>query len=210
MPDARAIVEGLRFIANDAIGLAVAWHVAVLAVVTALWKGWRPSRRAAGLLLTVPVASAAAVAFAYGNPFNGGVLGTLAIALLVIALRFEARAVAGGNAVARAAGLLMIAFGLFYPHFLETRPTALYLLAAPVGLVPCPTLSLVIGFTLVAAGLDSRAWSLILAAAGLFYGLFGAFRLGVRLDLGLVAGASALLAMVLNPRYRTHRLAAAH
>ena len=84
-----------------------------------------------------------------------------------------------------------------YPHFLEGHATA-YLYASPVGLVPCPTLAVAIGFALLGNGLGSRVWSLTLAAVGLLYGLFGVLRLGVFLDIGLVSGAVALEASVLR------------
>jgi hypothetical protein len=87
----------------------------------------------------------------------------------------------------------MATFGLVYPHFTHTSSPFGYLYAAPTGLVPCPTLSLAIGVALIADGLGSRAFSLVLAAAGLFYGIFGVARLGVLLDVGLVAGAGVLL-----------------
>jgi hypothetical protein len=89
-------------------------------------------------------------------------------------------------------GLAAVAFGWVYPHFLEGGSSVRYLYAAPTGLVPCPTLSAVVGFALLAGGLGSRAWSLMLAAIGLFYGLFGTLRLGVFLDIGLIIGATAL------------------
>ena len=78
-----------------------------------------------------------------------------------------------------------------YPHFL-VGPAASYLYASPAGLLPCPTLAIAIGFALLGNGLGSRPWSLTLAAVGLFYGLFGVFRLGVYLDIALVGGAIAL------------------
>ena len=50
----------------------------------------------------------------------------------------------------------------------------------PTGLVPCPTLSIVIGLALIVEGLDSRIWtSVLVGATGVFYGIFGAVRLGV-------------------------------
>jgi hypothetical protein len=52
----------------------------------------------------------------------------------------------------------------------------------------------VIGVALVVDGLGSRAWALLLAGAGLFYGVFGVARLGVTLDVGLIVGAVGLLA----------------
>jgi len=83
---------------------------------------------------------------------------------------------ARGPAATTALGVAMIAFGWLYPHFLTFGPVTRYLVAAPMGLIPCPTLSLVIGFALLAGGLSSRAWSIVLAVVGLFYGLFGACR----------------------------------
>ena len=193
MPDAQSILSNLRLIANDRIVGAVAWHVAVALCGLALALGWRPSRRLAGLLLSAPVASVGIVAFMHGNPFNGAMFAALAAVLAGIASRFRPDEAQAGTTVDRIAGGVMIAFAWLYPHFLDARPPATYLYAAPMGLIPCPTLALVIGFTLVSGALASRAWSFTLVAAGLFYGFFGFFRLRVPLDIFLVAGALALL-----------------
>lgn len=155
-----------------------------------------------------PLLSAAIVAFAHGNPFNGGVLGALALTLAFWAVRLD-RAPARRSPLLAPLGVGMIAFGLLYPHFLD-GPAVLYVVAAPTGVIPCPTLSLVIGFTLVGGGLQSRAWSGTLAAAGLFYGVFGVFRLGVRLDVGLIAGAAVLLLAVVHPAFRGQRAETYH
>ena len=193
MFDAQSILTNLRLIANDRIAGAIAWHVAVALCGLALVLGWRPSRRLAGLLLSAPVASVGIVAFMHGNPFNGAMFVAIAAVLVGIASRLGPDEAQGGTTVDRIAGAAMIAFAWLYPHFLDARPPATYLYAAPMGLIPCPTLALVVGFTLVAGGLASRAWSFTLAAAALFYGLFGFFRLRVALDFFLVAGALALL-----------------
>lgn len=91
----------------------------------------------------------------------------------------------------RAAGAGLAAFGRVYPHFLEGGHVR-YLYAAPLGLVPCPTLALVVGLTPMLRGLESRGWTLTLAVASLFYGLFGWFRLGVAMDGALLLGALLL------------------
>ena len=87
----------------------------------------------------------------------------------------------------------LVAFGWLYPHFLESKPLIAYFAAAPTGLVPCPTLAVLIGVTLLKPQWFSRVWATTLAAYGLFYGVFGALRLHVWLDLGLIAGAALLL-----------------
>lgn len=200
MPDPQSILTNLRLIASDRISGAVAWHVAVALCGLALVLGWRPSRRLAGLLLSAPVASVGIVALMYGNPFNGAMFVAIAGVLVGIASRLGPDEAQVGTTVDRIAGAVMIAFAWLYPHFLDGRPPATYLYAAPMGIIPCPTLALVIGFTLVAGGFASRAWSFTLAAAGLFYAFFGFFRLRVRLDFFLVAGALALLMSPLRLR----------
>jgi hypothetical protein len=55
-------------------------------------------------------------------------------------------------------------------------------------------LSLVVGFALLANGFLSLAWTWTLVVIGLFYGLFGAFRLGVYMDLFLLVGTLLLAA----------------
>lgn len=195
MPPATDILDGLSAIANRATGVAVAWHIVIATALVALASGWRPSQRAARLLIGLPLASVAAGAVAFDNPFNGLVFAASATALTALAMMGDRRPVSRGSAWAFGIGVATITFGWVYPHFLEGHPTA-YLYAAPVGLVPCPTLAVVIGFALLGGGLGSRTWSLTLAAVGLFYGLFGVLRLGVFLDIGLVGGAIALVAAV--------------
>jgi hypothetical protein len=199
MPEPAKILEGLEAIANELWPVAVLWHVLAAAALIAVVGGWRPSRRLIAVLLVLPVASVAIAAWTGANAFNGLTFAVLALALGGIGLRLPRLPPAPAPAWARLAGIGMAAFGLVYPHFTHTSSPVGYLYAAPTGLVPCPTLSLAIGVTLLADGLGSRAFALALAAAGLFYGILGVARLGVTLDLGLVAGAGLLLARGLTP-----------
>jgi hypothetical protein len=200
MASAQMIIAHLTLASNRAVGVAIAWHVAIAVGIVALILGVRPSRRAAGVMLAAPIVSAAAVALGLGNPFNGTLLAALALALVWLALRLGPEPVASGPAPARTAGVLLVAFGCLYPHFLQNGTPLDYLYAAPTGVVPCPTLSLVIGFALLADGLGSRAWSVTLAVAGLFYGLVGVARLRVYLDIPLIGGAAALLILAIAQR----------
>jgi hypothetical protein len=142
----------------------------------------------------------AAFALAYGNVFNGAAFTATTIALVALADRDGDAAVGHARGWARACGAAMIAFGWLYPHFLGGGALA-YAYAAPLGLVPCPSLAMAMGLALVAGGDGARAWRLTLAGVGAFYGLFGTLRLGVAIDVGLVAGAGALaLAALARPR----------
>ncbi len=202
MPTSEQILLGLTAVANDWVVVSVAWHVAIAVALVAILAGWRPSRRLAPILIAALPASAAVVAVASGNPFNGIVLATTTLALVI----------AGGNKLeapaptwARVTGLALIAFGWTYPHFMQ-GDTVTYLYAAPVGLVPCPTLSMAIGLALF-GNVGGTVWRRVLAGAGVFYAVFGMFRLGVLLDLGLLLGAVAIAASSVR---RTHAVPSLH
>jgi hypothetical protein len=200
VPSAQMITAQLTLAANRAIGVAMAWHFAIAVATAALILGLRPSRRAAGAMLATPLVSAAIVAVGIGNLFNGTILGVLGLALVLLALRLSSRPVEVGPVAARTVGVLLVAFGSFYPHFLQDQEPIAYLYAAPTGVVPCPTLSLVIGFALLAGGLGARAWSLTLGLVGLFYGVFGVARLRVYQDAVLIVGAATLLVLAIAQR----------
>lgn len=203
VPTSAEITRDLGRIASDGILLAIAWHVAVVAAVAALGSGWRPGRRTAGILLASLSASVGLVAWLAGNPFNGAVFTALAAAQVVAAVRQPAGPIDSPPGWALLAGAASVLFGLAYPQFLAGHPLAMYVLAAPVGLIPCPTLAVIIGFTLIAGGLRGLVWSAVLLAVATFYALFGAFKLGVLLDLGLLAAVAAL-GLLLISRERAH------
>jgi hypothetical protein len=192
MPSPREILDGLTYIANTWVEIAVAWHITIAGLLAALLLGWRPTQRRMSLLLALPLVSVSVFAWLTRSPFNGTLFALGAIALGIVGARLPRISMQRASNPAALIGLATVAFGFVYPHFLEGGSAVRYLYAAPTGLVPCPTLSVVVGLALLADGLGSRAWSLMLAAIGLFYGLFGAFRLGVYLDIGLIVGATAL------------------
>lgn len=201
MPAPTTILSYLAEASNALWPLAVAWHAVLLAGLVLLVGGWRPTRRTAGLLLTAPLLSVSAVAWDFGNPFNGLVFLGLAVATGILALRLDRTPIRfeGRPAWTVFAGTFLVAFGLVYPHFVQVGSPLAWLVAAPTGLIPCPTLSVVLGVLLLTRGL-SRPIEVILGLAGLFYGVIGVIVLGVTLDLGLLLGSLALLAQaVLHP-----------
>jgi len=194
MPTPEQILAGLTRLANDFVALAVVWHALALAAAGALALGWRPPRRLVAALLVLSLLSVAALGWTGGNPFNGAVFTLVAAVLGLMASNWRAaRSMAGAPWRARIVGAGLLGFGWVYPHFVEVGTPLAYLYAAPLGVVPCATLSAVVGVSLLADGLGSRAWAAILGVVGLFYGAFGVFRLGVSIDLVLLVGSVALL-----------------
>lgn len=143
--------------------------------------------------MCLPVISVAVMAFMTGNPFNGMLFSILALLLFIFGLKASGQPVQNSSLVFMVIGILMIAFGMVYPHFIGEGSFVRYLYASPVGLIPCPTLSLLIGFLLLYNGFGSQSLTFTLVIFGLFYGIFGALKFGVYLDIFLVFGSVSLL-----------------
>lgn len=192
MPTPDQILSILKQTANDFLPLAFIWHAYFLIVISAaLFK--RISIKVMGFALSLPVLSVSILSILSKNAFNGLLFGILAIGLVIIASRLSPELVQAGPIWEFIAGLFLFLFGSVYPHFLGVGFLPIYLIGAPMGLIPCPTLSVVIGVTLMANGFQSRSWSLTLTAFGLFYGIFGALKLGVMIDWFLFGGSLILL-----------------
>jgi hypothetical protein len=194
MPTIEQILNGLVEIANTWKVLAVFWHVYFGAALLALALGFRPGKRWAGLLLVPPLLSVSAMAWVAANPFNGIAFAALGALLLYFSAGLARDPARIAPARFLFPGLALFAFGWAYPHFLETLSFLPYLYAAPTGLIPCPTLLIVIGLALVLDGLGSRALCVTLGIAGLLYGIIGVARLGVVIDWELLLGAAIILA----------------
>jgi hypothetical protein len=130
---------------------------------------------------------------AYGNPFNGIVFVATSLALVALAVTDTRGRIGAAPRWTFLAGAAMVAFAWVYPHFLSGSSVK-YLYAAPVGLVPCPSLSMAIGLSLLAGGGGRRAWRMTLSAVGLLYGAYGVAKLGVVIDIALFVGAASLAA----------------
>ena len=139
-------------------------------------------KRLVAFILAAPLLSVVVMAWLSSNPFTTVVLGAVLIGLIAIGWHLPKTPLSIAVGPLLIPGLLMVLFGLVYPHFLEPASFITYLYAAPVGIVPCPTLSIFIGFSIIFSSMGSRSWGLLLGAAGAFYGVFGALRLGVTLD----------------------------
>lgn len=192
MPSPDQILAGLQHLSEEYRLLAILWHVFFGAGIVSFILGFSFSARVAGGLLSLPAFSVGIMAAVTGNPFNALMFGALAVALAVIAFRLPSRRVQPERSFLFS-GIAIMLFGWVYPHFQTGNGVWHYIATAPLGLVPCPTLSMLIGVTLVLGGFASRSWMRVLSTAGILYGAFGTFRLGVTVDLVLLAAALLLL-----------------
>ena len=194
MPTPETILSWANTVANDWRWLAILWHLGLAAALVWLVMA-RPSRRGIGAALALPVLSVAVVAWVSGNPFNGFTFTLLGVLLLRAAAHLAPISFVPSSPGWLLAGAGLVAFGWVYPHFLAAKNWTDYVYASPFGLLPCPTLAVVIGITLACGGLSSAAWSMPLAAAGVVYGLIGVFMLHVDLDVWLLVGGLLLSLM---------------
>lgn len=193
MPDAEEIIQGLFMITNAYTWAAIAWHAFIYLLIAALILKWKPSNRTLSVLLTLPLLTVSIFAWITGNPFNGSLFLVFAILLIILGLGNPESVVDTGHTWSTVMGILILIFGLLYPHFLDTENYFTYLYAAPTGLIPCPTLSVIIGFAILFKGFQSRAWAWVLVIPGLIYGLIGTFRLQVFLDMVLLLATVILI-----------------
>ena len=203
MPSSAAILAGLTAIANDWWTVAMFWHVYVAGLLFAIVMRTALSSRWLAALLVLPLLSVSALAWTSDNPFNGAVFATLSLMLAAIARGLSSDVITIEPGPSSLVGAVMVVFGWIYPHFLDTTHSTLYLVAAPLGLVPCPTLSAVIGVSLIAGGFRSMAWTSVLAGAGVFYAIVGVVTLNVGIDLLLLGGSVALVVTGIATRRRS-------
>jgi len=187
------ILAGLTALANQYSNIAIVWHVIILIIIAALFAGWKPGNSLMILLLSSLLMSVSVFAGMQSNFFNAAVFAFLVIMSIYATLRSGNGNLAGDRSWVDISGLILIIFGLFYPEFFKSGSVIEYAYASPTGLIPCPTLSVLTGFTLLYKGFNSQTWSKTIGISGMFYGLFGVIYLGMNIDWVLVAGAGLLL-----------------
>lgn len=190
MPTSAELLQQLAAIADAHPLIAIAWHVVILVAIAWFVLDAPTAERATGLAIA-PITSVFLVSAGHESWFNSASFGALAVALLVARGQLGSRWRTDVPAWATAYGAALILFGAWYPHF-TTAPWYEAIFTSPIGLLPCPTLAVVAGFTLLAGGFGSRAFPAVLAVWTTLYATFGALRLGVQLDLGLFVAAFGL------------------
>ena len=192
MPTVDTLLASAAAIANQWRPLALAWHLALICGAAFVFYGWRPTKRVAAMLIATPLVSVSALAWFAGNPFNGAVFATIAATLFAIAVRLPSRMVSLPPGRVVAAGGVFAVFGLVYPHFLNVRSPFEYFYESPFGLLPCPTLLVVAGVSIMTGAFESHAWRRVVSVAALVYGAIGMFVFGVMIDVALIAAGVVL------------------
>lgn len=183
------ILSSVQSTVNEYSVVAIIWHILFYFLIVALLLKWSPSNNIFGILLCLPLLSVSILAWISGNPFNGSLFAIAAILIFIFGLKAPGQNVQTSQLIFFLSGIIMVSFGLVYPHFIKPDSVLGYFYASPAGLIPCPTLSILIGLALIFNGFESQNISLLLIIMGLFYGIFGVFKLKVIIDLFLLFGA---------------------
>ena len=202
MPTSEQILVGLKIIVNSWWPLAVFWHLYFAAIVIMLISGMRPTKRLSGILISLPILSVSFVAWMSLNPFNGILYALIGILIIYFSIKLPQEKINIAPLWILIPGIIMFIFGWIYPHFLETSSWLEYSYKAPIGLIPCPTLSIVIGLLLILNGLNSRAISLLIGIVGLYYGITGVIQLKVLIDLVLLLGAIMIVVVSIAGKHK--------
>jgi len=204
-PTPEGIISSLTELANKWRLTAVFWHLYFAIFIAALVFGIRPSKRVAGLLLALPFLSVSILAFTIFNPVNGVGFALVGMLLVYVSVKMPREPVQIAPWWVLIAGVFMFVFGWIYPHFLDASSPYSFLYSSPIGVIPCPTLSIGISLALIMSSLNSRKVSLILGNAGVIYGLTGVAMLGVTIDLILLFGAIVTLIFAFVGKDRARR-----
>jgi hypothetical protein len=136
-------------------------------------------------------------AFIYGNPFHLITFIVLAAGTLLALykgrdeknIKFDAFSVIS---------LIIIGMGFWYPEFVSTS-TLGYFMYSPVGIVPCPTLLVILGLLTLLYPRINKAHYITAVLMGFIYGIIGTFVLKVSLDISLLLVATyALLILFIS------------
>jgi hypothetical protein len=193
MPSPVQIMLDLKEIAKVWQVLAILWHIYVGVLIILLLVGIRPRKGLMGILLALPLLSVSFIACAYGNPLDGVLFILAAISLFSVSVMMPKEPVRLAPFWLFIPGLALSVLGWAYPHSLESALSWSYLYATPLGTVPYPTLSILIGVSMMVGCFGSRGWPLVLGITGVFYGLIGILHLGVRVDSILLAGSIGII-----------------
>lgn len=193
MPKTEDIINGLQSVVNDYSTFAIIWHAIFYFLMIGLIAKWQPSNKLFGILLCLPLISVALFAWLSENPFNGFIFSAITILIFIFGIKASNQPIQISQFPFMVIGILMIVFGLVYPHFISAGSFFKYFYASPAGLIPCPTLSILIGFLLLYNGFDSQPITITFIVIGLFYGIFGVLKLVVYLDIFLILGSITLL-----------------
>jgi hypothetical protein len=189
MPDmnAESILNAISLAANFSPAVNIVMHVLVLGAIVMLFTGAGPKLRRLifDAVLLILAAAVAVISILVGNPFNMLTFGIIAVISLIELIRGKNLAGRPGLNLNTVISLIIIFIGFWYPEFVQAGLPAMLVLS-PLGVIPCPTLMVMLGMLNLAVPNVNRVQYIALIVMAAFYGLTGVFMLKVYLDIALL------------------------
>lgn len=183
------IVEYLTTVSHALWWIGSIHHILIL-IVLALYVFLKKRGRTAHWLISAQIvllcSTVSYAAFRNANLFNGVVFSSLALFWISeIALGRMAPIWEKVSKTRTILSIFVALWGYYYPHFIEI-PYLTGIWRSPTGLVPCPTLMLILAWCVFAVPEYNHVVYWIMISVGLFYGFVGVFMLHIWQDLPLI------------------------
>lgn len=187
----------LAGVSNKYLTMNVLCHgVVYAAIILYFWFQSRGQKVIAGVIRLISIifllSSVTIIAIKNGNPFHVITFAVTTILLLVLGVkglrkREGSYFPTGGrlSLFLKITSAILLFIGIFYPEFTEVSLPQ-FLIYAPVGIVPCPTLLTTLGLINLTADHNDRSILVVLAVMSGIYGIVGVFVFHVYLDIALL------------------------
>ena len=190
------ILTYLEKISNGCLPVNFVMHMAVIALVTVMIVKKGKLHKAYMIIpIGILVLSVLAHAIVYGNPFHMITFALFAVSFLVFYKKNQTWMQLEASVLNGLAGIVILS-GFWYPEFVHTGKIG-SLLLSPVGVVPCATLLVTVGFFTLYSDYLSRGLCVAGVAMAAIYGIVGVFVLDVEYDVFLLAAEILLLVKII-------------
>ena len=185
--DSNSILNYLSMVSNKNIVVNIMMHFVVITSIVSVYllKDMKVKKYVFNGAILALVLSVIVNATIYGNPFHAITFALVAIAVGLEFIKGKNQISIPKRGINTVIAFAFILIGLWYPEFVKVNMFA-SLLLAPTGIVPCPTLLIVIGMLNLYYPNVNKLQFGITVFFGMVYGIIGTFILGVYFDLSLI------------------------
>lgn len=181
------ILHYLQSVANQNLWLNALNHLIALAAIVFIFlgKNAKPKRILVDGAMVVLTLSVSITGLKYGNPVHTLTFAVIAVFALIELMQGKNDFTIRKTDFQTVLALFFLFIGFWYPEFVKTNFVG-SLLFSPAGIIPCPTLLIILGLLTLAFPNVNKVQYIITLIMGVFYGFVGVFQLKVYLDITLI------------------------
>lgn len=182
------ILNYLFMISNKNIFLNICIHILVIFAIACVYllKNIKVKKYIFHGTILILFLSVTINAVVYGNPFHAITFGILTVIAVFQLVRGKNPIDMPEKGMKMIIAITFIIIGLWYPEFMNVNMIK-YLMVSPTGIVPCPTLITTLGMLNLYYPKVNKLQFIVTVCFGVIYGFIGTIKLGVYLDLSLIA-----------------------